>query len=113
MGGDSVLGLFVDGAVAGSFGLHRRRGPETLEIGYWVHVDHLRQGLATRAAGLLSEAALSVPGITRVEIHHDKANTASAGVPRKLGYQLVGERPDRPEAPGEIGIDCVWRLGRY
>jgi RimJ/RimL family protein N-acetyltransferase len=111
-GGDSVLGLFVDGAAAGSFGLHRRRGPETLEIGYWVHVAHLRLGLATRAAGLLSEAALAVPGITRVEIHHDKANTASAGVPQRLGYEFVGERPDRPEAPGEVGIDCVWRLER-
>jgi ribosomal-protein-serine acetyltransferase len=111
-GGDSVLGAFVDGAVAGSFGLHRRRGPETLEIGYWIHVAYLRRGLATRAAGLLSEAALAVPGITRVEIHHDKANIASAGVPRKLRYRFVGETADMPDAPGEIGIDCAWRLQR-
>jgi RimJ/RimL family protein N-acetyltransferase len=111
-GGDSVLGLFVGGEVAGSFGLHRRRGPETVELGYWVHVDHLRRGLATRAAGLLSEAALAVAGISRVEIHHDKANTASAGVPRALGYEFLGEQPDRPEAPGEVGIDCGWRLER-
>lgn len=111
-GGDSVLGAFVDGAVAGSFGLHRRRGPETLEIGYWVHVAYLRRGLATRAAGLLSEAGLAVPGITRVEIHHDKANIASAGVPRKLGYRFIGETTDMPDAPGEVGVDCAWRLER-
>jgi ribosomal-protein-serine acetyltransferase len=111
-GGDSVLGAFVAGEVAGSFGLHRRRGPETLEVGYWVHVAHLRRGVATRAAGLLTEAALSVPGISRVEIHHDKANVASAGVPRRLGYRFVGERPDRPEAPGEQGVDCTWRIER-
>jgi ribosomal-protein-serine acetyltransferase len=111
-GGDSVLGAFVDGEVVGSFGLHRRRGPETLEIGYWVHVAHLRRGLAARAAGLLTEAAFSVPGITRVEIHHDKANLASAGVPRGLGYRFVGERADMPEAPAEVGIDCAWRIER-
>lgn len=111
-GGDSVLGAFVDGAVTGSFGLHHRRGAETLEIGYWAHVAHLRQGLATRAVAALTGAAFSVPGITRVEIHHDRANEASAGVPRKLGYRFVGEQPDTPEAPAEVGVDCTWRVER-
>jgi RimJ/RimL family protein N-acetyltransferase len=109
-GGDCVLGAFSDDEVLGSFGLHHRRGPETLEIGYWVHVDHLRRGVATRAVTLLTAAALAVPRITRVEIHHDKANLASAGVPRSLGYELVGEQPDKPEAPSELGVDCIWRL---
>src|SRR5882724_13446365 len=45
-GGDSVLGAFVQDRVVGSFGLHRRRGPGTLEIGYWVHVERLRLGIA-------------------------------------------------------------------
>jgi ribosomal-protein-serine acetyltransferase len=112
VGGDSVLGAFLDGEVAGSFGLHHRRGPETLEIGYWVHVAHLRQGIATRAVAALTEAAFSVPGITRVEIHHDEANVASAGVPRGLGYRLVGERADVPEAPAEVGVDWTWRIER-
>jgi ribosomal-protein-serine acetyltransferase len=111
-GGDSVLGAFVAGAVAGSFGLHRRRGPETLEIGYWVHVAHLRQGIATRAVAALGEAALAVPGITRVEIHHDEANLASAGVARRAGYSFVGERADVPEAPAEVGVDWTWRIER-
>jgi RimJ/RimL family protein N-acetyltransferase len=47
-----------------------------------------------------------------VEIHHDKANVASAGVPRRLGYTYVSEQPDEPTAPGEIGIDCTWRVTR-
>jgi ribosomal-protein-serine acetyltransferase len=108
-GGDVLLGIFRDGRIAGSCGLHRRRGPRTLEIGYWVHVDFLRRGFATSAAAALTEAALALPGVDRVEIHHDKANVASAAIPRRLGYRFVGERPDRPEAPAEIGIDCVWR----
>lgn len=111
-GGDSLLGVFLDGEVAGSCGLHRRRGPTTLEIGYWIHPGFLRQGLATRATAMLTEAAFSVDGIERVEIHHDKANVASAGVPRRLGFRFDGESPDAVDAPAEIGVDCVWRLDR-
>jgi ribosomal-protein-serine acetyltransferase len=114
-GGDVLLGIFLpDGRAVGSCGLHRRRGPATLEIGYWVHPAHLRRGLATRAARLLTDAALAVPGITAVEIHHDKANLASAEIPRRLGYRCVGERPDDRQAPAELGIDTAWRIeSRY
>lgn len=111
-GGDSVLGVFLNGAVAGSCGLHRRAGPETLEIGYWIHHSFLRRGLATRVATMLTEAGLSVPGIEAVEIHHDKANEISARVPRRLGYRLVEERRVAPRAPAEIGVKCVWRIER-
>jgi ribosomal-protein-serine acetyltransferase len=110
--GDVSLGIFVEGRVAGSCGLHRRLGPHALEIGYWIHVDFLRRGLATRAARLLTDAAFALPGIERVEIHHDKANVASSGVPRKLGFQLVGERPDGDWAPAELGVERVWRIER-
>jgi RimJ/RimL family protein N-acetyltransferase len=109
-GGDAYLGIFIDGSVAGSCGLHRRRGPNALEIGYWVQAAFLRRGLATVAAALLTDAALSVPEITHVEIHHDKANAASAGVPRRLGYRFIGEEPDGVQAPAEEGIDVVWRI---
>ena len=111
-GGDVMLGIFVAGAVAGSCGLHRRLGPSALEIGYWVHPSYTRRGLATTAARLLTEAALSLPGITHVEIHTDKANTASAGVPRRLGYRLVTERPDGRHAAAEAGVESVWRMER-
>jgi ribosomal-protein-serine acetyltransferase len=108
--GDSVLGIYVDGEVVGSSGLHRRRSPHALEIGYWIHVDFLRRGLATKVAATLTEAALTVPGIDAVEIHHDKANHVSARIPRALGYRFIGEAPDTPEAPAEIGVDWAWRF---
>ncbi len=111
-GGDVILGTFVGGEVAGGCGLHRRVAPDGLEIGYWVHPSFLRRGIATEAARLLTDSALELPGITHVEIHHDKANLASRAVPRKLGYRFVGERPDAVEAPGEVGIDCMWRMDR-
>jgi len=111
-GGDVVMGVFVDGAVAGGCGLHRRIGPGGLEIGYWTARRFLRQGIATTAAGLLTDAAFSDPAITHVEIHHDQANQASAGVPRKLGWRRVREGVDEIQAPGESGISWVWQVTR-
>jgi ribosomal-protein-serine acetyltransferase len=111
-GGDLVMGVFVDGAVAGGCGLRRRIGPGGLEIGYWIARRFLRQGIATTVAGLLTDAAFSDPAITRVEIHHDQANQASAGVPRKLGLRLARERVDEIQAPGESGISCEWQITR-
>jgi len=111
-GEDVVLGVFLDGHVVGGCGLHRRIAADGLEVGYWIHPGYLRRGLATRTAGLLTGAAFGVPGITHVEIHHDKANVASAGVPRKLGYDWLGEIPDAPEAPDELGIEWRWRMER-
>jgi ribosomal-protein-serine acetyltransferase len=109
-GGDVALAIFIGEEVAGSCGLHRRRGPRTLELGYWIHPKFVGQGIATTAARLLTDAAFTVPGITYVEIHHDKANRASARVPRRLGFRFIGEAPDQREAPGELGIDCMWRV---
>jgi len=111
-GGDVYMGVFLRARVVGSCGLHYRIGPGGLEIGYWTHPAFIRRGVATRAAGLLTDAAFALPVITRVEIHHDKANKASAGVPRKLGYQFIGEEPDEPAAPAEVGVSCRWRLTR-
>lgn len=109
-GGDAVYGVFIGGRVAGGCGLHRRIAEDGLEIGYWIHPRFVRQGWATRVAALLTHAALALPDITHVEIHHDKANRASAGVPRKLGFQFVGEEPCEPAAPAEVGIEQRWRM---
>lgn len=37
---------------------------------------------------------------------------ASAGVARRLRFDYLGETPDEATAPGEIGIDCAWRIDR-
>ena len=109
-GGDAVYGIFRDGDVVGGTGLHHRRGPGVLEIGYWVHADHVRRGYATEVSGALTSVALALAEIEAVEIHHDRANVASGGVPRSLGYTLVAETPKPVDAPGEMGIDCAWRI---
>jgi RimJ/RimL family protein N-acetyltransferase len=111
-GKDLVLGVFLEGDVIGGTGLHQRIGPNGIEIGYWIHVDHIRRGYATELAGGLTDLAFTMDGIDRVEIHHDRANLASRGVPRALGYELVREEPDAVDAPGEEGVDCTWAVTR-
>lgn len=109
-GGDVVMAIFLGGRVAGGTGLHRRRGPGVLEIGYWVDKDLLGQGIATEASAMLTSAALLIPGISSVEIHHDKANVRSGQVPRRLGYELVCERAEALKAPAESGVELTWRM---
>lgn len=109
-GGDVVLAVRSDDQVLGGCGLHRRCGPTGLEIGYWVDHEHLHQGVGTEVARLLTTTALGCPGISFVEIHHDKANVVSGRIPGRLGYDLIEERPDAREAPGEVGIECIWRM---
>lgn len=114
-GGDAIYGVFCDGRVVGGAGLHRRSSPETLEIGYWIHVDHLRRGYALELSEALTHAAFHVEGVDRVEIHHDVANIRSGRVPRSLGYRRGEDRPEElvgAGAPGKAGIDREWFLTR-
>jgi RimJ/RimL family protein N-acetyltransferase len=109
-GGSVLLGMFVGERIAGGCSLNvRADAAGVLEIGYWLHPAFRGQGLATRAARLLTEAALAVPDVHAVEIRHDKANAASRAVPRRLGYTLVGKAPNRAPAPADSGTDLVWR----
>jgi len=102
----------TDGALAGGIGLMARIGPGGLEIGYWVHRDFTRRGLATAASAALVGQAFRLPGVDRVEIVHDELNVASGGVPRKLGFTEVGRRPIEPRPPQGTGVGVVWRLAR-
>ena len=103
--------LTADGAVVGTIGLHRRIGPGGVAMGYWMHPAHCGRGYATSAARVLTGAALALPDVRQVEIHCDEANTASAAIPRKLGYRLDRIDPRIPEAPGETGRLMIWVCG--
>lgn len=103
----------VTDTLVGGAGLHRGADPFALHIGYWTRSDCTRRGYATVAVRTLTDAAFTlVPGIQRVEIHMDKANVASAAVPRKLGYRLDHEEVRPVEAPGHTGRGFVWVLDR-
>ncbi len=56
-GDDATYGVFAGDEIVGGTGLHRRAGPDTLEIGYWIHVDHVGRGYATELAAALTDLA--------------------------------------------------------
>jgi RimJ/RimL family protein N-acetyltransferase len=107
-------GLFgaADGGFLGAFGLMTRRGPGTLEIGYWMHVDAGGHGRATEAARALTDAGLRVDGIDRMIIVCDEANTRSAAIPERVGYKLDRVETRSPEASGESGRMQIWITDR-
>ncbi len=100
------------GELIGGMGLHMRRGPGTLEIGYWIAAAHTGRGYATAGARALTDAASALPGVERVEIRCDEANRASAAVPRKLGFKLEQVIDRLAAAPAETGRGMIWAVGR-
>jgi RimJ/RimL family protein N-acetyltransferase len=99
------------GECAGGCGLHARVGKGGLEIGYWVHAPRHRAGLATEMAGALTRVAFEVDDCRWVEIRCARSNTASAGVPAKLGYAHEATLRDRLELPrGAVEDALVFTL---
>ena len=109
---DFNFGVFEGAALVGGCGLHRRVGPNGLEIGYWTRAGETGRGIATEAARCLVAGAFSMPTVDMVEVHHDVANVASGRVPERSGFVLVAEREDGVDAPGEVGVERIWRLTR-
>jgi len=107
-------GFFRAGADAflGSMGMMTRRGPGTLEIGYWLHVDAEHHGLVTRGARALTEIGLNLVGIDHMIIVCDEANVRSAAVPQRLGYTLDRVEPHAIEALRETGRMQFWMTDR-
>ena len=114
-GGDRVYGLFDpdERKVLGAVGLHRRVGAGAAEIGYWVHVSHTRQGLASEAAAAVVQVGFAHEGLRRIEIHCDPANVASAAIPRRLGFALQVAVEGCVNAPGvDPRPTMFWALER-
>ena len=94
-GGGATLGCFVDGALIGSAGLHRRRpDAAALEVGYWLRTTALGQGYATELTLLLAEEAFSHDEISRVDLYCDLRNEPSAQVAIRAGFTLLEVAPD-------------------
>jgi RimJ/RimL family protein N-acetyltransferase len=94
--------------VVGLFGLHKRIGPNAIELGYWLHAGHTGHGYATAATAALTEAALELPDVDRIEIHTDEANLLSAAIPQRVAYRLDRVELRPPQAPGETGRLQIW-----
>jgi ribosomal-protein-serine acetyltransferase len=106
-------GLFAAGEAVGGFGLHGRRGPGILEIGYWVRSDRTGRGYATAAARALTDVSFEYfPGTFRVEIRCDPDNAASAAVAAKLGFTLDARVAVEVQAEAQTGVQQVWAVNR-
>ena len=89
LGQDFTFGVFDPGEtrVLGGCGLHTRPGPDALEIGYWIHKDHINRGHATEAVCALTRIGFAFHDVDRIVIRVATGNQASAAVPRKLGFR--------------------------
>lgn len=75
-----------DGSFAGMVGLNAvDTANRTAEIGYWVAIDRIGCGHATRAAGLLIDWASQTLGIERFELMIRIDNARSVAVARRIG----------------------------
>ncbi len=98
--------------IIGCVALLRRVSPVALEIGYWLRTDETGRGTMTEAVRALTEAAMALEGIDRVEIHCDEANQKSAAIARRLGFSLARTENEKVNAPGQVGRRMVWVLDR-
>lgn len=94
----------------GGCGMHARRGPGVLEIGYWIAADEQGNGIVTAAARALTRTAAGVDGVERVVICCDEANVRSAAIPRRLGYTCVKVEAREALAASETGWHMVWQI---
>lgn len=104
--------LLEDGIARGMVGLHRRGGPDELEIGYWLGTEATGRGLMTEAAAMATDVAFSIEGIEVVEITHDQANARSGAIPERLGYRRVAAYTRPPSARLESGVKVRWQVTR-
>lgn len=94
---DFVLAIFdrEERRVLGGSGLHTRVGPHEREVGYWVRVDETGAGICTEAVRAISQVALEIEGIRRLEIRCEPENRASMRVAEKCEYRHETTLPKR------------------
>lgn len=108
-----AYGIFLpDGAFVGNCGAHWT-GAAELNIGYWVLLEHLRKGYATEAVRAVTASGFE-SGVRRFVLNCDLRNTASQGVARAAGFNLLStdKRVDPSRGPYE---EMTWELlpGRH
>jgi RimJ/RimL family protein N-acetyltransferase len=113
LGKDFIFAIFNsdETKVLGGTGLHTRAGENAREIGYWIHVDHIGQGLATETSAALTKVGFEIERVERIEIHCDPVNEISVAIPKKLGFSLDGIlRKSTPALRGELRDTMIWTL---
>ena len=112
LGQDFVYGIFnpENTKLLGGTGLHTHLGESQLEIGYWIHKDFINQGLVTESTAALIKVAFELIHVHRLEIHCDPGNTASAAIPRKLGFTHEGTLRAKTRFLDHWSDSMIWGL---
>lgn len=89
---NTYLVIEVDGALAGGLGIEllgsERNG--VAMFGYWLGRSYWGRGIATEAAKMLADHALTMGGLRRLEASVFVENLASIRVLEKCGFTLEG-----------------------
>lgn len=109
-GTDFVWGIRDGNAILGGIGLHTRRGPGVLEIGYWLQASAQGRGLITAATRVVAEVAASYDEVGEVVICCDEGNVRSAAVPGRLGFTLARVEEREALAASETGWHQIWTM---
>jgi len=109
---DYTYGIFnpEETKLLGGTGLHTRLGAHELEIGYWMHKDHINKGLITESTSALIQVAFEIIHVHRIEIHCDPSNLASASIPRKLGFTHEGTLRQKTPFLDHWSDSMIWGL---
>lgn len=85
------MGIWHEGVLCGCIGYHYWDfNNRKAEIGYWLAEDSTGQGIMTRSVAHLVEYAFTVLDLHRIEIMCAAGNTASAAIPKRLGFTHEG-----------------------
>ncbi|MFJ6015274.1 GNAT family N-acetyltransferase [Streptomyces sp. NPDC092952] len=79
-----------------------------VELAYGVGSRHRRQGLASRAVGLMASHASRELGARRVLLRIEPANLPSEAVARATGFRLTDDEPLTREAKGRRVELLTW-----
>jgi RimJ/RimL family protein N-acetyltransferase len=106
-----IMGIWSrdESRLLGGTGLHPRGGEGSLEIGYWVAVDAIGQGIATETTAVLARTCIELLGLDRVDLQIEPRNERSANVARKVGFtheatlrRRLPRRGDEPRADSMV-----------
>jgi ribosomal-protein-serine acetyltransferase len=80
------------------------------EIGYWLARSFTKQGLMTKAVGVLVDYIFKNKILHRIEILCAESNIASQRIPQKLGFHLDGKLRDRALTKNGFEDSIVYSL---
>ena len=102
-----AYGMFLpNGAFVGNCGV--TWADDELKIGYWVLLEHLRQGYASEAVRAVTAAGFSA-GVPRLVLNCNPSNAASIAVARSTGFTYIST-DERVDSEGVRYEEMTWEL---